>query len=854
MAIDIRAIKIILDTNIPGKQPVPFTKSMLYNPVLKQMDGEYPYFTADVEFPEYYLSTLSYEKQVEFFFNKATMLKVLKGNTPQVAAVSQDSIQSQSDVKAEVETQAKTASEIKEIQSKYEPQYSVITTKKDNGLKSLKDAYDAKLASLETTIISDLQKGVYTKSGKQYVYAGKPLVINGIPIDSIERYFNEKKSENVKRKKTLDDFARIDVNKELDIIFESSAGGKRHDKVICTGAVYKGGNSQVITRWYNFLQTIPNESIKRLAPMVPLPSSTVNICQFQKDVETYLQSGVAKETAAIEKEKADIEQKESELKQQLNAEKAKYEADKAVIDSNYDTDREKIYELEKAEIDEKNKTTTSEETTIKESEQRKKELRKKNSETNIMILLRSLFPTKYPIIGNTLSSFSQLIVEQLNTSFRFSDFLPTFLKDRLYEGGTSYSYLKLDGKVYTITQTIWLNDIYNQKYFKELNEKFELLKQWKQSAKISLTLEMDKKRMQFKTNYNTSAYRITDETLDAMMQSATENAANFTRYVKITPAAYLKYAEQLKQTVKDFFNLLASSNDFGRIFEKAKHMKELFDQIEKTMPLRFANESQFRTTISDINSSMKEIQRYEHVLNKYINAPGINMDYKTDSPENTKLLDAKYTNFAESIRAFRSSYDSTNYLLQETINDFLENTEEYKGLFSFIMNPLNIRRDPYASFTDMTGRIAELKTILHQRKHTGVTILNSPQGNEPVYEIYVQMNVIGGELNDDNKNVIDCMYQGETLGDRLEKIVKQSLQSTWTLDYTRIFFDITQGVAKEEIDKQRAKDAEKNGPVPVPVTVPIGTTGTTGTNPKLQGGAITRKYRERLLKTRKLYY
>ena len=80
MSIDIRPIKILFDTNIPGKQLVPFTKSLLYNPELKDTNGldEYPNFTMDVLFPFSYLNSLSYEKQVTFFFNKSEMIKVLK--------------------------------------------------------------------------------------------------------------------------------------------------------------------------------------------------------------------------------------------------------------------------------------------------------------------------------------------------------------------------------------------------------------------------------------------------------------------------------------------------------------------------------------------------------------------------------------------------------------------------------------------------------------------------------------------------------------------------------------------------------------------------------------------------------
>ena len=87
--IDIRTIKILLDTNIPGKEVIPLTKSILYYPDTnnknKQQNpeimNEYPYFTMDVEYPEMYLSTLGYTKQLEFFFNKQKMSEILQLKT-----------------------------------------------------------------------------------------------------------------------------------------------------------------------------------------------------------------------------------------------------------------------------------------------------------------------------------------------------------------------------------------------------------------------------------------------------------------------------------------------------------------------------------------------------------------------------------------------------------------------------------------------------------------------------------------------------------------------------------------------------------------------------------------------------
>jgi hypothetical protein len=88
---------------------------------------------------------------------------------------------------------------------------------------------------------------------------------------------------------------------------------------------------------------------------------------------------------------------------------------------------------------------------------------------------------------------------------------------------------------------------------------------------------------------------------------------------------------------------------------------------------------------------------------------------------------------------------------------------------------------------------------------TGVTILSSAAENEPYFEIYVQTNLIGGELNDEKRSLVDCMYKGESSGDRLEYLLNQSLYYPWSLNNSRIFFDITEGPAKDIIVSSNEK-------------------------------------------------
>lgn len=90
---------------------------------------------------------------------------------------------------------------------------------------------------------------------------------------------------------------------------------------------------------------------------------------------------------------------------------------------------------------------------------------------------------------------------------------------------------------------------------------------------------------------------------------------------------------------------------------------------------------------------------------------------------------------------------------------------------------------------------------MNSRYKSGVTILLSASESEPYFEIYVQVNLIGGELNDSNRSSIDCIYKGETLGDKFDYLLNESSFKPWNLSSSRIYFDI---------DKMNENSQKKN--------------------------------------------
>jgi len=170
-----------------------------------------------------------------------------------------------------------------------------------------------------------------------------------------------------------------------------------------------------------------------------------------------------------------------------------------------------------------------------------------------------------------------------------------------------------------------------------------------------------------------------------------------------------------------------------------------------------------------------------------------------------------------------------------------------KNVFIFLMNPINVKKNPFAELAGKTtgqeaDYLREEAMNYQDRLNTGITIRPSAQEGQPYYEVYIQVNVIGGEVNDDNKSAVDCMYQGESLGDKLAQLLNEALYLPWTMNNSRIFFDITNGEAKAQIDKHEKEKEEKK----------VQKEESKSSSEKKIGGK-TRRFREWLMKTQRRY-
>ena len=857
--IDIREISILLDTNIPGKEIVPLKKSIIYQPKMTDTSSwnELPYFTSDAEYPEGFLARLPYEKQMEFFFNKTTMANTIQlksGLLPKSAQVQgvqteqqqkqerdqksalrrkEESIsqneqlkQKQNAEKASKDAMNQTAEKIKALeltQIKLIDPTSPVDNTSANAFDDFISAKSEEVNKKNQELIQLLQEMKGLTTIKEIF---KPEFDPGSP--ELKEYISALPKKNVR----LGFFGGEPVIKEKDVFDKDGLFTpefcelKERNKV--DKSIFK--NETDLNAWTQYKASI----IKTLNEFIDSPIYQKNPQLIEKltilldkingiqNVElTKGEEGQEGNTGIENRNKicglliaiktifSQIEPIDAGILKSaldvINKIKQKVDTEKRAILSNKSTLEQSL--LEKSTTEQKLTETFDEKTTkivnteilaAKEAE----EVRSKTTEKNVMIMLRLMFPTKYPIVGNVFSSFHSVVTGENDIKLKWTDFVPGFLKNRIFEGFADYSYLKIDGQVYTVVQAIWQNDIYNHKEYKKLIDQFDELQRWKEHQLVKITAELEKKRKAFKQSYE-----------NQFSQGDVDNIRR-TKLEKPEDEVSKRYNQSVDTLINIMEDLIASigGNDYLRMNDYANKFTKNFNSLRQGYETRSLFNPQNQQKYENITKKMSEeigkIKDDEYILENYLKKPGINLDYKNDT-KYRRIMEQRYqtyVKFIDNIRNFRAPIlESSNSLLQNSIEDFLNNTEKYKGVFNFLMNPVNIKKNPFSLILP-TSPLGEQENIQKEagkyqnRMNTGVSI--RPNSRGAYYEIYVQMNLIGGELNDDNKSKIDCMYQGETLGDKLSRILNEAIYHPWNINSTRIFFDITKGETKTDPKKQ----------------------------------------------------
>jgi hypothetical protein len=364
---------------------------------------------------------------------------------------------------------------------------------------------------------------------------------------------------------------------------------------------------------------------------------------------------------------------------------------------------------------------------------------------------------------------------------------------------TYFSYLKTDGLVYTITKTIWLNDIINNPLYRGLIDQFNTFQRWRTKEREKINKLYEKQKGILETDANT----VFSDVRVVLMNNLSEKA-NTLKDQRNTQ--YVVTNQQLIGYINDFYKILSDTSGGSLLLDNITNLRSLYNELKQN---NISIREEIRKKINPVFDKAKRVDNLGTIFTKYFES-GIDINFEDDEESVRTLLRTnygEYVKFVENLKKFITpNKESNNTQLQSLIEDYIEGTK---------------KKDSEAKPKDFPTVIAKIsKTFLGKHIHKRVdknddisdyvkvdyTTTETITEGEPKTELYLAVDVVKGELTDSNLRRITCNYRGEELTDRFDHIRKKWAYNPFEIDKKRLFFDFEKVLAAKEPVK-KGKDA-----------------------------------------------
>ena len=352
----------------------------------------------------------------------------------------------------------------------------------------------------------------------------------------------------------------------------------------------------------------------------------------------------------------------------------------------------------------------------------------KTIEKNIMIMLNLIFPTSYPSLNNINTSYNKYLLKTpYELKFDMGELtrgMPGILNHNLK---SEYSYLKINGKPYTITEILWVNDILNEPTYKELVDKLIEYNEWVVDIKHDIQEEQNDLNQKFikglsDSEESESSFRITEEDIYLLKKQKQifskedfeEEIKNmFNYFVANNSDAILKTSMQKISSIIDNLNyrrgdITASefNNEFATVFEQttfknienldAENMESILDKInmKKLLDNRYASSPNPEVTKKFLKLMYLSFKKYMNSNEKLM---------RSRSFDSMKEYDNNIQKLIDSIKALNKiKYDTENINqginVAETIEILFEkmkfdNSNEFKKLTTKIRQMIKLSKE-----------------------------------------------------------------------------------------------------------------------------------------------------------------
>ena len=435
-----------------------------------------------------------------------------------------------------------------------------------------------------------------------------------------------------------------------------------------------------------------------------------------------------------------------------------------------------------------------------------------NAEYNFNALLNILLPTSFPIKNNIYETFSGNIKDMNggsieNTSDDFDIF--NMFSKLLSEDKNKYSYISLNGKVYTVIKITRINDIINDQIFLKFIQGGKNFQSWRKGKILEIAKNVKFLQNRYKDLINTYLEKIQNginqkegPIFDAIGRISSKSFAGNNR--SIVP---------VKLLVQEFDNLANKKKeqfeDISSIFVRINNLKEASKERSQTyIPIEIESLPGFR----ELLKISMEYNTKKELLNTL-----------QDLNEITKYLDIRKDNDVNDLniiekRVYReiNNYDRIKGFLNE-LKQYTSPVRTYSNPnLTYILGEIKNNMDEFIKFVDFINAISiegekPKDDILNngqmiERLRTGVMCVSNKSdkndsldiNSDKFYDALINLELVDGEVDDENINDIKCPYRDRMLS-KMYKNMKNSEQKNPVLFY----------IDDQPFDMARAKKTEK---------------------------------------------
>ena len=474
---------------------------------------------------------------------------------------------------------------------------------------------------------------------------------------------------------------------------------------------------------------------------------------------------------------------------------------------------------------------------------------------NFILMLQLLFPTKFPLMNNIDTSLSYLLTNeiekipfqkknnldnQINILTMFSKIDNKFIEFLPIQTNQKFSYLNINQNIYTITHVTWINDVMNHPIYREVLLKYNIYEQWriKYEEKIQ---QIDQDKKSEIVNYITKLLERKKLKFEKIDRYIDRNNRGFSDFV-IFKANYNDNIEILQKI--DFNNTTIEQNN--TIVKTLISLTNLYYTMQE-----YRNYAPLFTNFSDIRKKIKDYEIYNDINDSilYLNFEYLN-ETEEDNTNNYKINEirnkisksfSEFNNFVKVIQTMKTRIIDNPYwkkIVTKIVSG--ESDHNFKELWDEINNCYNIlavaedENENKLKKIELDEKQKRQEQLINLKKNikkggkrsnkcknnndalsVGFDFITNEsvkkekiEGNEKeveentnikIIDMYLQMDIIEGKVDEKNMNLLNCPYNDIYLGNMYLNLLYDE-NETWNIKKRNIFFPGKEILLKKVVD------------------------------------------------------